>query len=178
MAPRKRAACASSTPIRPLLRLLRKRAGSMDSWVGPAETRTDIPDQSRVTSRVPKPRLNTDAAANSINSGSAMRPSPTRSQANRPDAGNRGTTPGKDWICSQLRCTAGWRHMAVFIAGAAMTGASVANRTLASSPSAEPWLQRARLLALRGATMVNSAHSANSMCSGLDAAGFHWSASR
>ena len=37
----------------------------------------------------------------------------------------------------------------------------MASRTLASRPSAEPWLQRARLLALRGATMANSAHSAH-----------------
>ena len=68
--------------------------------------------------------------------------------------------------------------MAVFIAGAAITGASMASRTLASRPSAEPWLQRDRLLALRGATMANSAHSANSMCNGLDEAESHWSASR
>ena len=59
-----------------------------------------------------------------------MRPSPMRSQASRPDEGSNLMTLGKLSRYAQLRFTAWLFHMPVFIAAAAITGTSEANRTL------------------------------------------------
>jgi hypothetical protein len=57
--------------------------------------------------------------------------------------------------------------MLVFMAAASKRGASEAKNMEATRLSARPWAKRAKLLALRGTSNKISAHSANSMCSGL-----------
>jgi hypothetical protein len=98
-----------------------------------------------------------------------MRPSPCRSQANKPAVGTRGSTRSKPCSSSQLRRTPGEVHIEVFMAAAASTGASVAKRVLANRLSANPCTHRPRVVALKGATNTKSAHSASSTCSGLAA---------
>ena len=57
---------------------------------------------------------------------------------------------------SQLARTPGALHIAVFIAAAANTGASVASSVEASRVSARPCTQRPRVVALSGASSTNS----------------------
>ena len=153
------------------------RTRSSDSTVGPAVTNRDRPHQSRRSGSDAPARLNTLAAARMIRSGSAIRPGPIRSQASSPEPGDRPRTFGQVSTVSQFRRTAGWAHMAVFIAAAASTGASVANSRLASRPSAIPAHHRPRLVALKGAMITSSAHSASSMCNGRGQEGDHSSPS-
>ena len=156
-APRSRAAWARQSPISPVLGLVRQRAGSSGSRVGPALTSRRRPRQSRR-----QPHTARDSRPSSSRSGSAMRPSPIRSQASRPLAGGRVTTRSQLCRVCQLAATPGELHMAVFMAGATSTGASQASSTEATRVSPSPCTQRPRVVALRGASSTSSAHSASS----------------
>ena len=141
----------------------RNRAGSRASRLGPALINRRKPLRSWLA-----PCRARDSAASSNWAGSRMRPAPRRSQANKPVlAGSKANRPGSAWSRRQLRCTAGPCHMLVFMAAASKRGASVASRVDASKLSARPCTKRAKLLALRGTTSTNSAHSASSICNGL-----------
>ena len=72
-APRRHAAAASATPMRPLLRFERTRTGSTSSRVGPAVTTTLRPANDASSS--------SRATCATIVSGSGMRPSPLPSPA-------------------------------------------------------------------------------------------------
>jgi len=59
--------------------------------------------------------------------------------------------------CCQFRCTASCCHISVFIAGANKTGQVEANTVFVSRLSAMPWVNFARVLAVRGAIANTSA---------------------
>ena len=153
-APIARAAAATAKPIFPELRLPMNRTGSMSSNVGPALTSTRLP-ASRGGS------ADSDSAA-TMASGSSSRPAPTSPQAWSPSAGPSTSTP-RDTSVARLARVAGWAHITRFIAGAIVSGASLARQSVLSRSLARPWARRAIVLAVHGAIRMRVAQRASSM---------------
>ena len=130
-----------------------KRTGSMGSCVGPLVINARRP----ASGRAPPRRA---AMAARIAAGSAMRPGPLSPSARGPSSGPTNETPSSARR-ARLRRVAGWRHIRVFMAGAARTGPSVASSAVVARSSAMPWAIFAMMSAVAGATTARSASRAS-----------------
>ena len=158
LAPASRKARASSTPMAPVLRLVRRRTGSRSSRVGP---------EVMTTRRPARPRSFGAASiwmASAMTATSASLPAPSSPQARSPEPGSTTAWP-KDLKRVRFACTAGCSHMPVFMAGAHSTGARVASSTVLSRSEARPLAVFPRLFAVAGTTATRSAQRASSICS-------------
>ena len=98
-----------------------------------------------------------------ITAGSASLPVPISPQAVSPSSGAISATP----LCfkvARLACVAGCAHIFGFIAGAIITGQSVARQIVLAKSSARPCAILARKLAVAGATSTMSASRASLIC--------------
>ena len=102
--------------------------------------------------------------ADTISSGSLMRPAPTSPHAKRPPAGPTKCTPLLARVAT-LASVAAAVHMPVFMAGARRMGALVASTVVVSMSSAMPAAILAITLAVVGAMTKISARCARAMCS-------------
>src|SRR5437660_250870 len=132
------------------------RTGSIGSRVPPALTTTRRPARSRRTSTA-------RASASSSAAAAGSRPAPTWPLARWPDSGS---TTMRPWprSAATLAATAGWAHMASFIAGATTTGQRAASTVAATRSSAWPLASRATRSAVAGATSATCAQSPSSTC--------------
>ena len=157
LAPRRLAASASANPIRPEERLPMKRTASIGSRVPPALTSTFTP-------RSEAPPASTPSTASSSAGGSGSRPTP-----NSPGEPS-GPTPGSSTATPRARKTprlawvAGCSYIALFMAGATISGRRQANAAAVSRLSARPEASFASVSAVAGATRYTSARSTSARC--------------
>ena len=94
-----------------------------------------------------------------------MRPTPEVPQASSPSAGPTVWMPHERRV-ARLRCTAGWAHMRLFMAGAIRTGLpEKASSSVDKASSAMPEATLPMMLAVAGATTNMSPQSLSEMCS-------------
>ena len=159
-------AVTDSAAIRPLEALVRNRTSSMKARVGPAVSRIVAIEISRSSLQPYARRGGCPASTRSIraaiSSGSAIRPVPSLRQESQPLPGGISWTPSAA-SRSTFRWTAGFAHIAAFIAGATSTGHSAHKTRVVSRSSAAPCAALARKSAEAGATTIRSARAVSSM---------------
>ena len=155
-APRRAATSAIAYPCFPDERLVMTRTASIGSRVPPAVTSTRTPAKSPVAT-------STFAAAATMASGAARRPSPASPPARRPLSGPTTWTPRRRRV-AMLSCTAGCSHISVCMAGATSTGARVASSVAVSRSSEIPAAYLPSSFAVAGATTTRSAVCPRRVC--------------
>ncbi len=157
LAPRRWASSASASPIRPDERLPTKRTASIGSRVPPAVTSTFKPSRLR-------PRASARSIAASSSGGSGRRPIPySPGEPSGPLPGSSTITPRSRRLAT-LAWVAACSYIALFMAGATISGRRQASAAAVRRLSAWPWASFARVCADAGAMANTSARSTSARC--------------
>jgi hypothetical protein len=133
-----------------------KRTASIGSRVPPAETSSRSPARSGGTSAA--------CTAASSSGGSGRRPTPNSpGEPSEPTPGSSTVTPRARNV-ARFACVAGCSYMALFMAGATISGLRHANAAAVTRLSASPAASFARVSAVAGAIRYRSACSTSARC--------------
>ena len=159
LAPRRWASSASANPMRPEERLPTKRTESIGSRVPPAVTSTFSAVAVRAADRAAAP-----STAASSSGGSGSRPTPNSpGEPSEPVPGSSTVTPRARSV-ARLAWVAGCSYIALFMAGATISGRRHASAAAVSRLSACPCASLASVWAVAGAIRYTSACSTSARC--------------
>ena len=142
-------------PILPLEWFEMKRTGSRGSRVGPLVTNIFFPRNGPFCAK-------RATMAETICSGSAIRPFPSSPLAKKPLSGSIICTPCIRSLC-KFSCVVGCANISRSMVGATHTGARIDRYVVTRRLSAIPCDIFASVLAVAGAITIRSAHSPNDM---------------